>query len=337
MTLKEIGEFGLINKLSHGCLIRKENIVRAIGDDAAAFTIDPGEVTLVTTDMLIEEVHFKRDATSGFNLGHKALAVNLSDIAAMGGTARECFVSIGIPDSCNQEYIEDLYKGIKTLAGEFGINILGGDTTFSRHDLIINICVLGIAKKDKILFRNTARVGDIVFSTGFLGDSRAGLHLILNNEGKGSHKFQSLIDAHILPRPQLGEGRFLSIQNGIHAAIDVSDGLGSDVSHIASQSDKGVRLEASKIPISQNLELFCRQFDYTPYEYALSGGEDYTLLCTVLPDKADEVAQNFQKEFKRPLFPIGKITKSKNMELVCQDGKIKTITPEGWNHFRDAK
>src|SRR5210317_424431 len=138
MTLKEIGEFGFIKKISRGCLIRPDNIIKAIGDDAAAFTTAADQLSLITTDLLVERVHFLRASISGFDLGYKSLAVNLSDIAAMGGTARESFVSIAIPQDCPLDYLEAIYDGMKDLATKFDVNILGGDTTSSKIDLIIN-------------------------------------------------------------------------------------------------------------------------------------------------------------------------------------------------------
>jgi thiamine-monophosphate kinase len=159
MDLKEIGEFGLIKKLSDGSIFREDHVIKAIGDDAAVFIQPDGEVVLVTTDMMVERVHFLRNATSGFNLGYKSLAVNLSDIAAMGATAKEAFISIAIPKNCSIEFIEDIYKGIKHLAAKFQVNLLGGDTTGSKRDLVINVVVVGSAPKDEILYRNGAKKG----------------------------------------------------------------------------------------------------------------------------------------------------------------------------------
>src|SRR5210317_1408028 len=170
MTLKEIGEFGFIKKISRGCLIRPDNIIKAIGDDAAAFTTAADQLSLITTDLLVERVHFLRAAISGFDLGYKSLAVNLSDIAAMGGTAREAFVSIAVPPDCLTNYLEDLYKGLKSLATEFDVNILGGDTTASKSALVINICVIGSAPEAEILYRDKAKAGDHIFVTGTMGD-----------------------------------------------------------------------------------------------------------------------------------------------------------------------
>ena len=334
MNLKEIGEFGFIKKISRGCLIRPDNIIKAIGDDAAAFMTEPNRLTLITTDLLVERIHFLRDAISGFDLGYKSLAVNLSDIAAMGGTAREAFVSIAIPDDCLLDYLEAIYSGIKDLAARFDVNVLGGDTTSSKVDLIINIVVQGTVSKEELLCRDAARPGDVIFSTGFLGDSKAGLHLILNEIDADTDTFKALLRAHLVPEPHLHEGRFLARQSGVNAAIDTSDGLSSDLAHIVEESRLGARLFADKIPISPNLKDFCARLDLSPLEFALSGGEDYTLLCTIASHSADKIANAFQKEFSRPLFPIGEILDQEKIELIYPDGKTKPITPTGWDHFK---
>lgn len=334
MSLKEIGEFGFIKKISRGCLIRPDNIIKAIGDDAAAFTTAPELLTLITTDLLVERIHFLREAISGFDLGYKSLAVNLSDIAAMGGTAREAFVSIAIPDDCPLDYLEAIYAGIKDLAARFDVNVLGGDTTSSKKDLIINIVVQGMVSKEELLCRDAAQPGDVIFSTGFLGDSKAGLHLILNQIDPHSETLKALLKAHLLPQPHLQEGRLLARQPGVHAAIDTSDGLSSDLAHIAEESRVGARIYAEKIPISQNLKDFCTRFDFDPIDYALSGGEDYTLLCTIAPQSADKIADAFEKEFNRPLFAIGEITAKKQIELLYSDGETRPLTPTGWDHFK---
>jgi thiamine-monophosphate kinase len=334
MKLEQIGEFGFINKISRGCLIRPDNIVRAIGDDAAAFTVPSDQVSLITTDLLVERIHFIRKTISGFDLGYKSLAVNLSDIAAMGGEAREAFVSIGIPLKCPLNYLEAVYDGMKHLAAKFNVNILGGDTTRSEIDLIINVVVHGMATKDRLLCRDAAEPGDIIFTTGYLGDSRAGLHLILNHLPVDSTEMKALYRAHVLPEPHLREGRFLAGQSGIRAAIDISDGLGSDLGHIAEQSAVGATIYAPEIPVSDSLQKFCGAFGFDPLEYALRGGEDYTLLCTAAPEKAEEIAQKFQNEFKRPLFRIGKTTADSRLKIIYPDGTSKPISPRGWDHFK---
>ena len=336
MTLKDIGEFGFIKKISRGCLIRPDHVIKSIGDDAAAFTIEPDLVSLITTDLLVERIHFIRNSISGFDLGYKSLAVNLSDIAAMGGNAREAFISIAIPQNCPLEYLEALYDGMKSLAARFNVNILGGDTTRSKDDLIINITVHGTVDHAQMLCRDAARPGDIIVSSGYLGDSRAGLHLILNNIPTDTEDLQALSRAHVLPEPHLHEGRFLASQPGTHAGIDTSDGLSSDLAHITGESQVGATLYSDKIPVSESLLKFCSRYDFDPVEYALSGGEDYTLLCTIAPESANETAAKFQAEFKKPLFLIGEINDSNHLEIIYPDGSSKPITPTGWNHFKTA-
>ncbi|MFO8085800.1 MAG: thiamine-phosphate kinase [Desulfobacterales bacterium] len=334
MNLKEIGEFGLIEKLSEGCIIRKSDVIRAIGDDAAVFLHPAGEAVLVTTDMLVERIHFLKNATSGFNLGYKALAVNLSDIAAMGASAREAFVSIAIPEDCSIEFIEDIYEGMKHLSADFQINLLGGDTTGSGRDLVINVVVVGAAPKDEILYRNGAKTGDVIFCTGYLGDSRAGCHLIVNEIEAESDEFKTLKNAHLIPRPCLLEGNFLARCGAVHAAIDISDGLSSDLSHILKQSRVGAKIYAEKIPISENLKTFCRKFDFDPVQFAVAGGEDYVLLFTTSSDQAETISKKYCTIFKVPLFEIGEINDSNQLELEFPNGKTKRIPTTGWDHFK---
>ena len=334
MKLEEIGEFGFIKKISRGCLIRADSIVKAIGDDAAAFITASGELTLVTTDLLVERVHFLMHGISGFALGHKALAVNLSDIAAMGGKAREAFVSIAIPKTCPIDYLEDFYDGMKSLASKFDVNILGGDTTESKADLVINIAVVGSVPEDEMLCRDKARPGDVVCTTGFLGDSRAGLYLILNEIEAETRGNEDLKSAHLMPKPFLREGRFLACRPGIHAAIDISDGLSSDIGHIAEESGVGVRLYSDKIPLSPRLIEFCERFDLDPVEYALVGGEDYTLLCTVSKDSVASVIKDYLATFDEPLYPIGEIIQDRRMEIIGLDNKVRSFSPRGWDHFK---
>jgi thiamine-monophosphate kinase len=334
MRLKDIGEFGFIKRISRGCLIRPERVVRGIGDDAAAFRSDGRLLSLVTTDLLVERVHFLREAISGRDLGYKSLAVNLSDIAAMGGTAREAFVSIGIPETCELDYLDDVFLGMKELAARYAVNILGGDTTGSRTDLVINIAVYGEVPETELLRRDAARPGDVVFTTGCLGDSRAGLHMILDRTPADAPELESLRAAHLRPEPHLKEGRLLASIGGVRAAIDVSDGLSSDLAHILEESKVGARIRAEQLPISDSLRHYCRRFAKSPVEYALSGGEDYVLLVTAAAERSADVAAAFATAFGRPLHAIGDITATMTMELVGPDATTTPIAPSGWDHFR---
>lgn len=334
MDLKQIGEFGFINRISRGCTIREENIIKGIGDDAAVFSIPDEEVILVTTDLLIEGVHFIRDATSGFNLGYKALAVNLSDIAAMGGTAREAFISIGIPSDCSIEFLDDLYDGMKHLASEHGVNLLGGDTTGSGRDLVINVSLAGSAARHKIIYRDGARPGDLIFTTGDLGDSRAGLYLVLNRTESRSSEFDILKNAHLLPKAYLKEGKLLAATGHTTSMIDISDGLSSDLGHVVKESRVGARIYSEKLPISPALKNFCAFFDFSEIDFAVSGGEDYTLLFTLDPDGAERVREKYASIFGKEIIEIGEITETDKIELVMPGGEVRIIEPSGWDHFK---
>ncbi len=332
MALNRIGEFGFIRRMTRGGLVRPEGVLKAIGDDAAVFQSDPDRVSLVTTDLLVEGVHFLRDRISGRDLGHKALAVNLSDIAAMGGVPREAFISIGIPDDCSLDYLDGFYEGMKTLADRYDVNLLGGDTTGSRTDLIVNIAVIGLADPWEIRYRDTARPGDIVCITGTVGDSRAGLHLLLVASPADIDLFRPLLSAHHRPEPAIDEGRFLAEADGTHALIDVSDGLSSDLLHILEESGVGARIEAENVPLSADLRAFCRHCDVDPVDWALAGGEDYVLLCTLAPDRAETIQAGFRTRFGRPLYAIGRITDDGKPVLV-RDGTPMDLARSGWNHF----
>ena len=333
MELKEIGEFGFIRRVSRGCLIRSDGVERAIGDDAAAFLVPSDELTLVTTDLLVERVHFLRDATTPFNLGHKAMAVNLSDIAAMGGTPREAFVSSAIPAGCPVEYLDELYDGMKRLAARHEVNILGGDTTGSAADLVLNVTVVGHVRRDEVMYRSGAKPGDAVCVTGPVGDSRAGLYFVLKGTQPPDAAMRRLFEAHILPRPHLEEGRFLAATGAATAALDISDGLSSDLMHIVEESEVGIRVQADRIPISAELREFCARFGKDPVRFALSGGEDYVLAVTVKAARLDEVSQRFAARFGRPLYRVGEVTESGSLELVMPDGQVEAVGPTGWDHF----
>jgi thiamine-monophosphate kinase len=335
MTLKTIGEFGFIETISKGCIPRPEDIVRGIGDDAAVFRGKKHDVMLLTTDLMVERVHFDRRTSSGFSLGYKALAVNLSDIAAMGGTPLDAFVSIAVPDDCHLNFLETIYDGMKAIAQKFSVNILGGDTTRSKSDLVVNIALTGCAPESEILYRHTAREGDVVYAAGYLGDSRAGLYLMQNADEKDMAIFEDLVNAHLFPKPFVSEGRFLAEQQGVHAAIDVSDGLSSDIAHICKQSGKGVRIFAERIPISKQLASFCRRFGFDPVDMALTGGEDYTLLVTISSEVAESVENNYLKAFGSPIYPIGEVVNPEHMELVNPDGLVETLEHTGWDHFKN--
>lgn len=324
------GEFDFIRGIQSGCITSAEGVVLGIGDDAAAYKQEHDQLGLMTTDMLVEGVHFLRNTLSGAELGHKALAVNLSDIAAMGGTPTDAYISLAQPSDCEDLYIDEFYKGMKSTAARFSVNLLGGDTTRSPNGLIINIALRGIVPEHEMLRRDAALPGDVIFCTGPLGDSQAGLEQMLNGENPAP-QFRT---AHICPTPQIEEGRWLASETSCKAAIDISDGLSSDLGHIAEASHLGFQLQGNRIPISPALKAWCIKQGKDPLQLALHGGEDYILAGTLPAKDAASTANLFEHTFSRPLHFIGVMTASLEREWVDTDGHNIPLPPKGWDHFK---
>lgn len=334
LGLAEIGEFGFIESIRPSCLVRPDNVLVPIGDDAAVFRVPHGRVSLLSTDLLLEGVHFLRHAAPPADLGHKALAVNLSDIAAMGGVPADAFVSLGVPSDISLEFLREFYRGMTDLARRFGVNILGGDTTTSRAGLVINVAITGTAGENQFLRRDGAKAGDLLAVTGPLGDSRAGLHYILNGLPPDTDEARHVYTAHVRPMPHVDEGRFL-VGDGVRAGLDVSDGLAGDLGHVAKASGVGLRLFAARIPLSLELRAVCARLGQDPLTWALSGGEDYVLACALPAATALETATAFAARFGRPLHLIGETTADPSVrELTWPDGRSLPLGTGGWDHFR---
>ncbi len=328
------GEFELIQKICDFFSKPRKQILQGIGDDAAIIIPDEDGVLVYTTDLLINRVHFLKDRISGNDLGYKSLAVNASDIAAMGAKPKEALLNLAIPDDIDMAYLEDFFHGMKTLADELDIGIIGGDTSSSRSDFFISVFVSGICRREEVLYRNGAKAGDSVFVTGPLGDSRAGLTIILDDHGEECERFKTLVKAHNRPRPHVPEGRFFASQKSIHAAIDVSDGLVSDLGHISENSGVGIRLLYDQIPVSNDLQKFCRLKNQKTVEFAVSGGEDYVLITCIPPEEAPRIRQKFSETFHSPLYHIGYVIEENRLEMQYPDGEIKPLKKSGWEHFR---
>ena len=294
-TLSQLGEFGLIG------LLKKHQgsgapIVKGIGDDAAVVPLDARRYLLLTTDMLMEGVHFERTAPSRA-IGYKALACSISDIAAMGGLPRYALVSLGVPGNLSWAFVRGLYKGMDALARKFGVAIAGGDTVRSAR-LVINVALTGEINKTDVVYRNGARPGDLIFVTGPLGRSLStGWHL----------KFV----------PRVKEARYLVDHIKPTSMIDISDGLAADLGHILEESKVGAILEETKIPRRAGANV--RQ--------ALYDGEDFELLFTVSPRKAALLRKN-------KFYPIGEVvSRAQGLLLRDKTGKLMKIVQRGYTHF----
>jgi thiamine-monophosphate kinase len=333
IKIQDIGEFGFIRSIMDNCHFSSEKLVKGIGDDCAVIGPYGNKLFLITTDLLVEDVHFIWGKISPEHLGQKAVAVNLSDIAAMGGKALHLFVSICIPKSMRVKDLHSIYRGIKTVCECYRVNILGGDTSASPDRLIINVSVLGEVNENEIIYRDGARPGDAIYVTGTLGDSAAGLELIKKELSAPEALTNSLIKTHNLPVPCLEIGRMIARTRKASAMIDLSDGLLADLRHICEASDTGAKLYLSALPISQELETLSEINNFDPYDFALSGGEDYRLLVTVPRKHASSFQKTFETEGTSHIYLIGEITKRNRITILMPDGLEKQIDAKGFNHF----
>ncbi len=331
--LSDIGEFGLINRFSKQFDTGKDQGITGIGDDCAVIPIDAHTSWLVTTDMLIEGRHFITNRVAPKTLSYKALAVNLSDIAAMGGVPHSMWLSIGIPENFSLTWLDDFFKGLRLLCHKTNTLLLGGDTTKSPGKLVINIVVMGKANNACIKYRSSAKPGDAICVTGNLGDSAAGLKALLEEYEKDKTT-EHLIDKHHSPKTYLEEGQWLAKQHETHAMIDISDGIASDIRHIMTSSSVGAVIDLNSLPVSGALKMFCQKHGQDITELAVSGGEDYCLLCTVEEQAYQGIAKSYQEIFRSPLIKIGEIKEEKHGIMYVKDDKPYDMKGKGFDHFK---
>jgi thiamine-monophosphate kinase len=281
----------------------------------------------------VENVHFLLDWGPPDLIGSKSLAVNLSDIAACGGEPRDAFISVAVPHYIDVDWLDGFYKGMSDLAREFGVNLLGGDTTGSKGHLVINVALTGLVPSDQVLFRHTARHGDRVILTGATGESAAGVDILLWQAKLPEIIAAPLIKAQLNPKPHVRAGRFLAQSLDCTAAIDVSDGLSSDLGHICKDSGVGAVIYEERLPKPPSLLQAAEYLGKNPMNWILNGGEDYVLLGTIKPDKCEELVILAQQS-GISLIPIGEITDSKNVVLIGADGSKTALAASGWNHFK---
>ena len=314
------GEFGFIDMIRQSFDVPVDML--GIGDDCAVVPAGESEF-IYSTDMLIEGVHFLHDAASPEDIGWKSLAVNLSDIAAMGGTPTATFLSIALPKDVQGEWAERFIAGYTELSRKFNVPLLGGDTTSSLRDIAINVGVLGRAPLGKSVKRSGAIVGQGIYVTGNLGDSSGGLQAILNNWDK-TQEVESLIQSHIKPMPRIEEGQALMNTGLIGAMMDISDGIASDLRHIMKASGVGAEVHLDRIPMSDNLKCACEKYGKNAYALAVGGGEDYELLFTA--------PACIEKLVDFPIYRIGEIV-SGNSLIWMENGNVVDFDVQGFNHF----
>lgn len=336
--ISSLGEFGLIDRLTSSIKLINESSVKGVGDDAAVISSANGESVLITTDMLLEGVHFDLTYVPLKHLGYKSAVVNFSDIFAMNGTPKQIVVSLGVSSRFTVEHISELYAGIKLACSIYGVDLVGGDTTSSRSGLVISITCVGTSPSDNIVYRSGAGDSDLICVSGDLGAAYMGLQLLerekVASQGRPDFmpKFEGkeyLVERQLKPEAR-GDIIKILADNGIRptAMIDVSDGLSSELIHICTQSHCGCRIYEDKIPIDYQTAVMAEELNMNLVTAALNGGEDYELLFTVPLTEHDKV-----KDLKG-IAVIGHTTKeSLGCALITRDNAEMTLRAQGWNHL----
>jgi thiamine-monophosphate kinase len=326
VNLRELGEFGLIKRIA-GRVICKDGVSVGIGDDAAAVSPTSGCLTLVTSDMLVEGVHFDLSLCDASTLGRKSLAVNLSDIAAMGARPRHFLLSLAVPPALTVEYLDRFIAGMLEWAAEFDVALIGGDTCSSRDGLVISVTAMGEQQPEKVVRRGGAAPGDLIWVTGTLGDAALGLELLRRGERKGE-----AVARHLDPTPRVREGLALAEAGLPTAMIDVSDGLLADLGHILEQSGVGARLKLTQLPLSPSFQRSAPVIIPDPFVFPLAGGEDYELLFTT-PTSREAAVKAALKDCEVQASVIGEITGDGELTVLDADGRNYPVTARGYNHF----
>ncbi|MDO9594736.1 MAG: thiamine-phosphate kinase [Lutibacter sp.] len=334
-SLSELGEFGLIKHLTQNFGIQHKSTIKGVGDDAAVLEIKDKNI-LVTTDLLVEGVHFDLSYMPLKHLGYKAVVVNVSDIYAMNGIATQITVSIAVSNRFTLEAVEELYEGIHLACKTYGVDLVGGDTTSSTRGLLISITAIGEAKKEDIVYRNTAKPNDLLVVTGDVGAAYLGLQVLERekrvfevnpNSQPDLTNYTYLVEKQLKPeaRKDMVE-LFAALNVKPTSMIDISDGLSSEILHLCTQSKVGCNLYEEKIPLDPQVISTCEEFDLNSTTIALSGGEDYELLFTISQEDFPKIKGNPH------LTVIGHMTdESVGVNLVTRAGQQIKLTAQGWN------
>ncbi len=335
--VNELGEFGLIDHLTEKYKLSNPSSVKGVGDDAAVIE-NKDFLTVVSTDMLVEGIHFDLMYTPLKHLGYKSVVVNLSDIYAMNATPKQIVVSIAFSNRFSVEALEEIYEGIYAACNFYGVDLVGGDTTSSPKGIIISVTAIGQGEKEKITYRNTAKVGDLLCVTGNLGAAYLGLQLLerekqiyLTNPGvKPDLEEQNyIVGRQLKPEARKDMFELFAKQDLVPTAmIDISDGLASEIFHICKQSGVGAFVEESGVPIHPDAQLLAIKFKLDPITCALSGGEDYELLFTIDPKDVEKI------KYLPDIYIMGEMTEaSEGIKLHTKGGNIHDIKAQGWKHF----
>jgi thiamine-monophosphate kinase len=349
MRISDLGEFPLIDRIARIVSVERDDVIVGIGDDVAVLDAGAGRPSvgedwiLAKVDSQVEGVHFLRDAITPRQLGRKALIINLSDIASVGGQPLYALVSLALPDDTEVAWVDELYYGLREEGDRFGVAVVGGNMARSEGGAFIDVFVLGRVHRERVLLRSGARPGDRVLVTGRLGDSAAGLQLVLHPgldleaAGLAPADREMLLDRHFTPTPRLREAQLIARVGTATAAIDLSDGLSSDLGHICDRSGVGARVWVGRLPMSPAARRVAAACGKEPWQLAIEGGEDYELCFTAPAAEAESLAAAVERATDTPVSVVGEILlPDEGRWLVLEDGREGPLEARGWQHWRKA-
>lgn len=333
MKVGSIGEFALIDRIRAQVPNKGNSILVGIGDDSAVVRPMAGHMTVAATDMLVEGVHFDLSWHDATSLGRKSLNVNISDILVMGGVPRHALLSLAIPPEFSVESLDALIAGFREVCIEHGISLIGGDTSASPHDLLISVTVLGEVLESMVVRRSGASPGDTVFVTGTLGNSAAGLRLLRSKRWSADNSDHLYLAArHLNPRPRR-EAVGMLAENGLASSmIDISDGLSSELHHLARASAVGINISETSLPHSPALHRYAAASGESLLDLLLHGGEEYEACFTVRAEKL-EIVQHLISSGELDATAIGTAHKGSGVTIEYEDGRKVALEPQGYEHF----
>ena len=336
--LSNLGEFELIHSLPRRFSTQGFHPTVGTGDDAAVLPPSPLQQVVISTDLLVEDIHFTRKTSTFYDIGYKAAAGNLSDIAAMGATPTAIFVAIALPPSLTYEDWQEFYRGLSIPCKRHKVQLLGGDTSCSPSALFIAITITGQVNSGHILTRQGAKVGDHIYVSGTLGDSAAGLACLKKYKRPPkpstlSKPMKYLVQRHLQPTARIALGQLVASQPYASAAMDLSDGLSGDLRHLCRQSQVGALIHSDQIPMSKHMQSYAKRIRANPLEWSLHGGEDYELLFTI-PPKGKLELEKTAKSCRIPITQIGIIQPKRfGIRIEYEDKTQNLILPQGYEHF----
>lgn len=333
LEIQELGgEFALIERIAKGIKTRGDDLLVGIGDAAAVLRAPGNKRNVVTTDMLFEDVHFRLDWTDPYCLGWKAVAVNISDIAAMAAEPTFTFVAVALSAQTPVTFVDELYRGMRDVCARYKAVIAGGDTNISPQRMVINVTQMGQVKKRHVVCRSGAVPGDLILVTGTLGNAAAGLALLMAEGREGAERVSpQAVRAHLLPTPRVAEAHAAVRAGGVTAMMDVSDGLCGDLRKLCRASGVGALVGRESVPVGCGARAAAQRLRSTSADYALQGGEDYELLLCAAPDRAAAIVETVSA-LGTPITVIGEVTSGDDVFLVDERG-IREPVRRGWDHF----